>query len=139
MENAHSSLQVRKSDGRYVTWRIASPSERMQLAFGHESGEASMRVQSSRQVAVLWTWTGIIFLLTAFASSSLRPKIPSERPPLSYYVGLLGLLAIGFALALTWEWVGRAGPAARLARVGIRAGILLLGVLWTLAMVFPFL
>ena len=98
-----------------------------------------MRLQSSRQVAVLWTWTGIVFLLTAFASSSLRPTIASTRPPLSYYVGLFGLLAIAFALGLTWEWVGRAGPASRAARIGIRAGLLLLGVFWTLAMVFPFL
>ena len=98
-----------------------------------------MRLQSSRQLAVLWTWTVIVFILTAFASSSLRPTMPSTRPPLSYYVGLFGLLAIGFALALTWEWVGRAGPASRVACVGIRAGVLLLGVLWTLAMVFPFL
>lgn len=98
-----------------------------------------MRLQSPRQVAVLWTGTVIVFILTALASSSLRPTIPSKRPPLSYYVGLVGLLAIGFALALTWEWVGRAGPASGVARVGIRAGVLLLGVLWTLAMVFPFL
>ena len=98
-----------------------------------------MRLQSSRQVGVLWSWTIVVFILTAFASSSLRPTMPSTRPPLSYYVGLFGLLAIGLALVLTWEWVGRAGPASRVARVGLRAGVLLLGVPWTMAMVFPFL
>ena len=98
-----------------------------------------MRLQSSRHVAFLWTWTGLVFLLSAWASSALLPATPTTRPPFSYYVGLFGLLAIGFALGLTWEWVGRAGPAPVGARVAIRVGLLLLAAAWALAMVFPFL
>ena len=98
-----------------------------------------MRLQSARHIAMLWTSTALIFLLTAWASGVLLPATPATRPPLSYYVGLLGLLAVGMSLALTWRWVGRAGPSSVIARAAIRAALALLGVLWMLAMVFPFL
>ena len=98
-----------------------------------------MRLQSARDIGFLWATTGIVFLLSAWASSALRPQSPVLHPTASYYVGLLGLLAIGLAVALTWGWVGRAGPAAVGARVAIRAALVLLGTLWALAMVFPFL
>lgn|SRR5205823_5389257 len=99
-----------------------------------------MRLQSARHIAILWTSTVSIFLLTAWASGVLLPATPAtHHPPLSYYVGLLGLLAVGMSLALTWRWVGRAGPSSVIARAAIRAALALLGVLWMLAMVFPFL
>jgi hypothetical protein len=61
------------------------------------------------------------------------------RPPLSYYVGLVGLLAIGVALALTWEWVGRGGPPSIAVRAVLRTVLMAFGVVWALAMIFPFL
>src|SRR5438094_9968859 len=98
-----------------------------------------MRLESPRHVALLWTSSVDVFALSAWASSGLRPGTQVARPPLSYYVGLFGLLGIGLALGLTWEWVGRAGPASAGARFGIRGAATLLGVIWALAMIFPFL
>ena len=60
------------------------------------------------------------------------------RPPLSYYVGLVGLLAIGVALVLTWRWVGQAGPASLAARAALRVLLAFVGVLWVIAMLPEF-
>jgi hypothetical protein len=98
-----------------------------------------MRLQSLRQVGALWLATVIIFLLSAWASSALRQSGPVTSPPPSYYVGLVGLLAIGLAIALTWEWVGRARPSSIGTRAAIRLVLVFLGVAWALAMIFPFL
>jgi hypothetical protein len=98
-----------------------------------------MRLQSLRQLGVLWFAAVIVFLSSAWASGALLPSVPVTRPPASYYVGLVGLLAIGLALALTWEWVGRVGPTSIGTRAAIRLILVFLGVVWTLAMVFPFL
>jgi len=98
-----------------------------------------MRLQSLRQVGALWLAAVIVFLSSAWASGALLPTVPVTRPPASYYVGLVGLLAIGLALALTWEWVGRAGPSSIGTRAAIRLVLVFLGVLWALAMIFPFL
>jgi hypothetical protein len=69
-----------------------------------------MSIRSGRQVALLWAGALLLFLITAWASRALHPSHPVDRPSASYYVGLLGLLAIGLALVLTWRWVGQAGP-----------------------------
>jgi hypothetical protein len=98
-----------------------------------------MRVQSARGIAFLWAATLTFFLLSAWVSSALGPAAPALHPTASYYVGLVGLLAIGLTLVLTWKWVGRAGPTTVGGRIAIRAALVLLGILWVLAMVFPFL
>ena len=98
-----------------------------------------MRLQSGRQVGALWIATTVVFLLTAWASGALLPTVPVTRPPMSYYVGLVGLLVIGLALGLTWEWVGRAGPRSFGIRAAFRMVLLLLAFAWVLAMIFPFL
>jgi len=98
-----------------------------------------MRLQSLRQVGALWLAAVIVFLSSAWASSALLPSVPVTHPPASYYVGLVGLLAIGMALALTWEWVGRAGPSSIGTRAAIRLILVFVGAVWTLAMIFPFL
>lgn len=98
-----------------------------------------MVIRSGRQIALLWAGALIVFLICAWASRALHPSGPVQRPPASYYVGLVGLLAVGVALVLTWRWVGQAGPASSGARAGLRALLLLGGVLWLAAMIFPFL
>ena len=98
-----------------------------------------MRLQSGGQVGALWIAATVVLLSTAWASGALLPSVPVTRPPLSYYVGLVGLLAIGVALALTWEWVGRAGPRSIAVRAVLRMVLIAFGVVWALAMIFPFL
>lgn len=98
-----------------------------------------MSIRSGRQVALLWAGALLLFLITAWASRALHPSHPVDRPSASYYVGLLGLLAIGLALVLTWRWVGQAGPASSGARAGLQALLVVGGLLWVAAMVFPFL
>ena len=98
-----------------------------------------MRLQSVGQVAALWLATVVVFLSSAWASGVLLPTVPVTHPPTSYYVGLVGLLAIGLALALTWEWVGRAGPSTIGVRAAIRIVLALVGMVWAIAMIFPFL
>lgn len=98
-----------------------------------------MLIRSGRQVALLWAGALLVFLVSAWASSALHPSGPVTQPPLSYYVGLIGLLAIGLALVLTWRWVGQAGPASRGTRFAVRMLLAFGAVLWVTAMVFPFL
>lgn len=98
-----------------------------------------MDIRSGRQVALLWAGALLVFAISAWASPALHPADPSTRPTVSYYVGLLGLLAIGLALLFTWRWTGRAGPAAHGLRVAARVLLALGGLLWPAAMVFPFL
>ena len=101
-----------------------------------------MHIQSSRQVGQLWIGALLIFVVSAWISNRLLPTaggtIPTS-PPASYYIGLVGLLAIGIALVLTWSWVRRSGPVSRSTRALLQ-GLLAVGaVLWLAAMVFPFM
>ena len=101
-----------------------------------------MHIQSSRQVGRLWMGALLIFVASAWGSNRLLPTtgttVPT-RPPASYYVGLVGLLAIGIAIVLTWQWLRRSGPASRSTRALLQ-GVLTVGaVLWLAAMVFPFM
>lgn len=103
-----------------------------------------MRLQSARHVGLVWLMAAFVFLVTAWVSAALSPRLsPPVALPLSpgapYFVGLIGLLAIGAAIALTWDWVRRAGPRAPWERFVLRLALVLLAVLWTGAMLFPFL
>ena len=101
-----------------------------------------MHILTGRQVGQLWMGALLIFVVSAWFSNRLLPTaggtVPTS-PPASYYVGLLGLIAIGIALVLTWLWVLRPGPASRSTRA-LWQGLLVLGaVFWLAAMVFPFM
>lgn len=101
-----------------------------------------MRLRSGRHVGLVWLAAAAVFLATAWASVALSPPLtppapPPARPGAPYFVGLIGLLAVGAAIVLTWEWLGRAGPAAPWKRLMLRLGLVLLGVLWIGAMLFP--
>ena len=97
-----------------------------------------MRIRSGRAVMTLWAGALSLFLLSAWASTALLPSAPATRPGASYYVGLVGLLAIGLALVLTWSWARHTIPATR-GTLAVRALLPIVAVLWLLAMVFPFL
>jgi hypothetical protein len=101
-----------------------------------------MHIQSGRQVARLWVGALLLLVASAWGSHVLPPTAgpaPRPSPPASYYVGLLGLLAIGIALVLTWLWVQRSGPTSRGGRAVLLAVLAVGTVLWLAAMVFPFL
>jgi hypothetical protein len=101
-----------------------------------------MHIQSGRQVARLWVGALLILVASAWGTHLLLSTAgPTNRtsPPASYYVGLLGLLAIGIALVLTWLWVQRSGPTSRGTRAVLPALLAVGTVLWLAAMVFPFL
>ena len=98
-----------------------------------------MRIQSGRQVAALWTAALLVFVTTAWASIALHPETPVTSPGISYYVGLVGLLAIGLALVVTWRWVRGRATISRGARTLLQTLIAVGVVLWFMAMVFPFL
>lgn len=87
-------------------------------------------------LAHVWAVAVPTFLVAAWISRQLVHR-PTPMP--SYWTGLVGLLAIGVALAWSWRGLGDAGvhtvPARRLLRGGVALGV----VLWVLAMVFPFL
>ena len=99
-----------------------------------------MQIRSNRELGALWAGAVAFFFVCAWASTMLLPTTRTATgPTASYYVGLGGLLAIGLALGLTWVWLGRKGPASRLARVGLQVVLVIGTLLWLVAMVFPFL
>lgn len=100
-----------------------------------------MRIQSGRAVGMVWVGAFLIFLASARASTALHPPAGTvvTRPGASYYVGLVGLVAIGIALWLTWGWTRRGGPASGSARAALRGLLGVVTVLWFAAMVLPFL
>ena len=98
-----------------------------------------MRIQSSRQIAALWAGAFLVFLASVWGSSALLPDGPVTTPTASYYVGLVGLVAIGIALVLTWVWVRRTGPESQVTRGALHVILAIGGLLWLIAMVFPFL
>ena len=98
-----------------------------------------MRIQSGRRIAALWAGAFLVFLASAWGSTALLPAGPVTSPSTSYYVGLVGLVAIGIALVLTWLWIRRTGPVSRGTRALLQVLLAIGGVLWLAAMVFPFL
>ena len=95
-----------------------------------------MEARDRMPLARVWAAAGAVFFISAWASRSLTQRA-SAMP--SYWVGLIGLLAIGVALFLSWR--GLADPSAHSAstRRLLRGAVVLGVVLWCAAMVFPFL
>jgi hypothetical protein len=84
----------------------------------------------------VWAVAVPTFLVAAWMSRQLAHR---STPIPSYWVGLIGLVAIGGALVWSWRGLGDAGVHAPFARRLLRV-LVGLGVgLWVLAMVFPFL
>ncbi len=96
-------------------------------------------IRSGRQIGIVWAIAVVIFYISAKISIALTPPEPVTSPPASYWVGLVGLLAIGIALALTWYWASREGPVSDDTRGLVKFLVLVGAFLWLLAMVFPFL
>jgi hypothetical protein len=84
----------------------------------------------------VWVLALIVFLVTAWISRLLAH---GASPMSSYWIGLVGLLAIGAALVTSWRGLAAPGFHAPGTRRALRTLIVIGGLLWAAAMVFPFL
>ncbi len=101
-----------------------------------------LRIRTSRQLGALWAVTVGVFVVSAWASIALAPAEVAPGQPFSaaaasYFAGLVGLLGIAVALALTWVWASRTESATL--GIMVQIAVILGAVLWLLAMIFPFL
>jgi hypothetical protein len=95
-----------------------------------------MSTSTPISLARVWAVALAIFFVFAWISRTLTHR-PSPMP--SYWVGLVGLLAIGVALVWSWRGLGAPGAHSPSARGALRALVVVGGFLWIVAMVFPFL
>jgi hypothetical protein len=95
-----------------------------------------MRPQVHVPLVRVWVFAAAIFLPAARISRSLAR--PETAMP-SYWVGLVGLLAIGVALIMSWRGLGDPGVHTPMTRRILRGSVGLGAFLWLVAMVFPFL
>ena len=95
-----------------------------------------MTVPAHPPLTRVWTIAIAVMLVTAIASHVLG-RLSSPMP--AYWVGLVGLLAVGAALVLSWRELGAADAARPAVRRALR-GLVMLGlILWVIAMAVPFL
>lgn len=94
-----------------------------------------MRPHAHVPLVRVWVFAAAIFLPAARISRSLaRPAMAVS----SYWVGLVGLLAIGVALIMSWRGLGDPGVHTPMTRRILRGAVVIGAFLWVLAMVFPF-
>jgi hypothetical protein len=95
-----------------------------------------MRAGVHRPLIRVWAVAVPIFLVFAGISRALTDR---ASPMPSYWTGLVGLLAIGVALVISWRGLGDPGIHSPLTTAVLR-GFVGIGIfLWFLAMLFPFL
>jgi hypothetical protein len=96
----------------------------------------NMRSEAHMPLGRVWAVAVPIFLVSAWSSRALTHR---TSPMPSYWVGLVGLLAIGAALIISWRGLGNPGGYTPRTAAVLR-GVVGIGiVLWFLAMLFPFL
>jgi hypothetical protein len=89
-------------------------------------------------VPLVRVWAAAVaVLLAAVVASRGLTRLTTPWP--AYGVGLIGLLAVGAALVLSWRGVGVPGAHSAGARRAIRGALLVGALLWLVAMIFPFL
>ena len=95
-----------------------------------------MRLDIHPPLIRVWAVAVPVFLAFAGISRALSHR---SSPMPSYWTGLIGLLAIGIALIISWRGLGHPGIHSPLA-VALLRGLVGIGIfLWFLAMLFPFL
>jgi hypothetical protein len=95
-----------------------------------------MRSEGHLPLIRVWAVAVPIFLVAAWISRALTSR---TSPMPSYWVGLVGLLAIGVALVISWRGLGDPGIHTPMT-VAVLRGVVGIGILlWFLAMLFPFL
>ena len=95
-----------------------------------------MRLDIRPPLIRVWAVAVPVFLAFAGISRALTHR---ASPMPSYWTGLIGLLAIGIALIISWRGLGHPGIHSPLT-VDLLRGLVGIGILlWLLAMLFPFL
>jgi len=96
-----------------------------------------MKLQSTRDIGQLWLASGAVFVACVTVTRLLGRNDEARMP--SLWIGYLGLAAIGFALVLTWRWLGRDGPRSLVGRALLRLALSAAFLFWGLAILFPWL
>ena len=97
---------------------------------------AEMPARAHVPLGRVWAIAIAIFVGAAWISRSLaRPATAGA----SYWIGLVGLLAIGAALVMSWMRLGDQSAYSSMTRLVLRGVVAVGVVLWIGAMIFPFL
>lgn len=95
-----------------------------------------MRLDVRPPLILVWAVAVPVFLAFVWISRALYDR---ASPMPSYWTGLIGLLAIGVALNISWRRLRHPGIHSLLTAALLR-GLVGIGIfLWLLAMLFPFL
>ena len=95
-----------------------------------------MRTHAHVPLVRVWAVAAAVFTLAALTSRALT-RLP--RPMPAYWVGEVGLLAVGVALVLSWRGLGVAGAYTATTRRVLRGVVAFGALLWLIAMLVPFL
>ena len=83
-------------------------------------------------------WAAALLLMFV-VSRVAGPIYSSGNLMKGYLIGLIGLIGIGLALLLTWQWFSASGPQTPRVRTALRVVLALGTALWVVLMIFPFL
>jgi hypothetical protein len=95
-----------------------------------------MTTRTRVPLALVWAAAVTVFVGSVLVSRALLDR-PTPWP--AYWAGLVGLLAIGAALLLSWRGLGEPGAHSTATRRALRGIVAAGAFIWFVAMVFPFL
>jgi hypothetical protein len=95
-------------------------------------------MRSDVHLSLIRVWAVAVPIFLVFAGIS-RALTHRASPMPSYWTGLVGLLAIGVALIISWRGLGHPGIHSPLAAAVLRGVVGIAIFIWFLAMLFPFL
>jgi hypothetical protein len=95
-----------------------------------------MQARITAPLTRVWLLAITLFVVAAGISRALATQSATMA---SYWSGLLGLLAIGGALLVSWQRLAQPGRHAPTVWRLLRLCVVLGSLLWVVAMLFPFL
>ncbi|MBA3646852.1 MAG: hypothetical protein H0W63_11845 [Gemmatimonadaceae bacterium] len=90
---------------------------------------------NTRRVGTVWAIAVAITLIASLIASNVYGAGQLMK---GYLIGLIGLLALGGALAFTWHWLRTAKLSSRKHQMA-KGALTLATFLWAILMIFPFL
>jgi len=95
---------------------------------------AVMPVRTSRILAVVWA----IALFALYVFTRIADGVyATGAVKRGYAIGLIGLLAVGAALLISWKWFRTSGPKTGTPHAVVRMLLILGTFLWLVLMLFP--